>query len=134
MIQDGFETAQLPADVKYDLVFSSPPFFDLETYSSVASNSLIKYNTSQKWFNGFLMPAIRKAIDYLSSGGYLVLYMGESQNTEYIPEMIKLTDKMVGMRNAGVFYYTDGGKLGGVDGGGHGKNAKLREFYCWQKI
>lgn len=129
MIQDGFETAQLPADVKYDLVFSSPPFFDLETYSSAASNSLIKYNTSQKWFNGFLMPAIRKAIDYLSSGGYLVLYMGESQNTEYIPEMIKLTDKMDGMRNAGVFYYTDGGKLGG-----HGKDAKLREFYCWQKI
>ena len=32
LIQDGFETAKLP-DTKFDLVFSSPPFFNLEVYS-----------------------------------------------------------------------------------------------------
>jgi hypothetical protein len=119
MIQDGFETAILPANQKYDLAFSSPPFFDLEIYSKTAADSLVKYNTSQKWFNGFLMPSIYKAVEYLNPDGYLVLYMGESQNTQYIPEMIRLTDNIKGVRNAGMFYYTDG--------------AKLREFYCWCK-
>lgn len=119
MIQDGFETAVLPTNQKYDLAFSSPPFFDLEIYSKTAADSLVKYNTSQKWFNGFLMPAIYKAVEYLNPGGYLVLYMGESQNTQYIPEMIRLTNAIKGIRNAGMFYYTDG--------------AKLREFYCWHK-
>jgi len=46
--------------------------------------------------------------------------MGESQGTDYIPEMIKITNGMVNVRNAGMFYYTDGDKL--------------REFYCWQHI
>jgi len=116
LIKDGFETAALP-NIKFDLVFSSPPFFDLEIYSTASANSLVKYKGEDGWFNGFLMPSINKAIDHLDAGGYLVLYMGESQGTKYIPKMINLVDAR--MKNAGVFYYTDG--------------AKLREFYCWQK-
>ena len=119
LIQDGFENALLPKNQKYDLVFSSPPFFDLEVYSQDKADSLIKYNTSEKWFNGFLMPSIYKSIEYLSVNGFLVLYMGESHGTKYIPEMVNLTNKISGVRNAGMFYYTDGNKL--------------REFYCWQK-
>jgi hypothetical protein len=44
LIKDGFETASLP-DTKFDLVFSSPPFFDLEIYSTSNANSLVKYNS-----------------------------------------------------------------------------------------
>lgn len=117
LIKDGFETAELPVGVKYDLVFSSPPFFDLEVYSGVESNSYVKYKGVEGWFNGFLMPAIYKAVEHLEKGGYLVLYMGESQGTKYIPKMVELVDKV--MVNCGVFYYTDG--------------AKLREFFCWRK-
>jgi len=116
LIKDGFETAALP-NIKFDLVFSSPPFFDLEVYSNASANSLVKYKGEDGWFNGFLMPSIYKAIEYLTEDGYLVLYMGESQGTKYIPKMIELVNAR--MKNSGMFYYTDG--------------AKLREFYCWQK-
>jgi len=116
LIKDGFETATLP-DIKFDLVFSSPPFFDLEIYSTASANSLVKYKGEDGWFNGFLMPSIYKAIEHLVAGGYLVLYMGEAQGTKYISKMIELVDAR--MKNTGIFYYTDG--------------AKLREFYCWQK-
>jgi hypothetical protein len=116
LLQDGFETAKLP-NTKFDLVLSSPPFFDLEIYSKAISNSLVKYKGEDSWFNGFLMPSLYKANDYLELGGYLVLYMGESQGTKYIPKMVELMNAR--MHNAGMLYYTDG--------------AKIREFFCWKK-
>lgn len=118
LIQDGFETAKLP-NTKFDLVFSSPPFFDLEIYSNAKADSLTKYqgNGAEGWFNGFLMPSLYKAQEYLENGGHLVLYMGEAQGTTYIPKMIDLMDAR--MHNTGMFYYTDG--------------AKIREFFCWRK-
>ena len=116
LIQDGFETAQLP-NTKFDLVFSSPPFFDLEIYSNANTNSLTKYNSEEKWYNGFLIPSVNKASTYLSINGYLILYLGESQGTKYIPKMIKFLNDI--LHNIGMLYYTDG--------------KKIREFYCWQK-
>ena len=121
LIKDGFETAQIP-DIKFDLVFSSPPFFDLEIYSSNIANSFRKYEKQENWFSRFLIPSLYKSINYLGPNGFLVLYMGESKNTDYIPKMIKLIDAK--MNNIGMLYYTDG----------IAKNSKLREFYCWQKI
>ena len=120
LIKDGFETARLP-DIKFDLVFSSPPFFDLEIYSSNTANSFKKYEKEENWFSRFLIPSIYKSINYLEPNGYLILYMGESKTTNYIPKMIKLINAK--MRNIGMLYYTDSSV----------RNSKLREFYCWQK-
>jgi hypothetical protein len=116
LIQNGFVEAKLP-DIEFDLVFSSPPFFDLEIYSKANNNSVTKYSNEQSWFNGFLMPSLYKAYEKLRNNGYLILYMGESKGTKYIPQMCKLLDQ--NMRNAGMIYYSD--------------TFKIREFYCWQK-
>jgi len=117
LIQDGFETAILP-DIKFDLVFSSPPYFNLEIYSQETKDSVSKYANVNAWFSGFLMPSIKKSIKYLKTGGYLVLYIAEAHNEiKYIPKMILETDKLA--KNAGRFYYTNG--------------QRIREFYCWQK-
>lgn len=120
LIKDGFETAQIP-DIKFDLVFSSPPFFDLEIYSNNKANSFRKYDKQENWFSSFLIPSLYKSINHLAHNGFLVLYIGESKNTNYIPKMIKLIDAK--MKNIGMLYYTDG----------IAKHSKHREFYCWQK-
>ena len=116
LIKDGFETAKIP-NKPYDLVFSSPPFFNLEVYSDVNDDSLIKNPTEQKWFVNFLMPSIMKAISLLISKGYLVLYMGESKDTHYIIEMKKRIDSR--MNRCGSIYYQN--------------DQALREFLVWQK-
>ena len=46
LIENGFETATLP-NTKFDLVFLSPPFFDLEKYSNYDNDSLTKYKTEK---------------------------------------------------------------------------------------
>jgi hypothetical protein len=85
----------------------------------VPSDSITKYSNIELWFTGFLMPSIRKSIEYLVHGGYLVLYIAEAYNeNKYISRMINETDKLI--NNAGRFYYTDG--------------KRIREFYCWQKL
>ncbi len=116
LIKDGFEKAKIP-NKPYDLVFSSPPFFNLEVYSDVNDDSLIKNPTEQKWFVNFLMPSIMKAISLLISKGYLVLYMGESKDTHYIIEMKKRIDSR--MNRCGSIYYQN--------------DQALREFLVWQK-
>ena len=118
LINDGFETAKLP-DEQFDLVFSSPPFFDLEIYSQAEGDSLVRYNSVEKWYNDFLMVALRKAYDHLAIGGNMVLYMGEGIHTNYVSRMIRELSQM--MRYAGVIYYYYPDKY------------QPRSFYVWHK-
>ena len=56
----GFEDLRLK-DNYYDLVFSSPPFFDMETYSNNENDSLIKHPNEINWYNDFLIVSLLKS-------------------------------------------------------------------------
>ncbi len=64
----GFEDFE--STERYDLVLSSPPYFNLEIYNSDTSQSYNKHNTADKWVNNWLIPCIQKGIDYLVGGYY----------------------------------------------------------------
>jgi 16S rRNA G966 N2-methylase RsmD len=99
LIEDGFETATLP-DTKFDLVFSSPPFFDLEKYSKYENDSLVKYNQEKSWTDNFLMPSIFKAIDHLEINGYMILHIHYSP---YVAEQFK----QIKLKYLGMIYFYD---------------------------
>jgi len=52
-----------------NLVFSSPPYFNWEKYSSEESQSFIKFGTYEEWKNGFLEPVILQSMRVLKKGG-----------------------------------------------------------------
>lgn len=56
-----------------DLVFTSPPYFDTEHYSSEATQSYLRYPDLEWWYRDFLGACIRGAAKDLVSGGHLVL-------------------------------------------------------------
>jgi hypothetical protein len=56
-----------------DLVFSSPPFFDWERYSSGAMQSFRRYPTYERWRAEFLAPVIFHSFRILRKKGFLVL-------------------------------------------------------------
>lgn len=118
LIKDGFETAQLP-NTKFDLVFSSPPFFDLEVYSKFDNDSLVKYKSVDKWYNEFLLVSVKKAYDYLENGGHMVLYMGEGIGTKYIGDMINEINKIMNYEGKIYYFYTD--------------KYQPKRFYIWKK-
>jgi 16S rRNA G966 N2-methylase RsmD len=118
IIKSGFENAIIP-NRKYDIVFSSPPFFDTEIYTNDIDDSLIKNNTIEKWYNDFLLFSVYKAIEYLNIDGHLVLYI-DFTDKEYINRMIYDISKKINY--LGNIYYFNSGK-----------NPKLRTFYVWKK-
>lgn len=117
----GFEHAFLPQNKKFDLCFSSPPFYDLEDYSSNSEDSITQYKSEDEWYKKFLIYSIRKAINVLTVGGHVVLYMGESNNTNYIPKMIKDVSKYLKYKGIIYYYYKEA-------------RPKLRAMYVWRKI
>ena len=50
----GSKSKRKKEEKKYDLVFTSPPFFDLEVYADEKSQSISKFNTLEKWKQNFL--------------------------------------------------------------------------------
>jgi 16S rRNA G966 N2-methylase RsmD len=58
---------------KFDLVFTSPPYFNIEKYSKDENQSYIKYNTYDLWVEKFLKVLIINGKNFLKKNGYFVL-------------------------------------------------------------
>jgi len=71
-----FETANVEEGV-YDLVLSSPPYFNLEHYSDNNDQSSNKYPTYEGWLEGFLYPSLSKAFNGLKHGGIMMIHLSD---------------------------------------------------------
>ncbi|MEM0353936.1 MAG: hypothetical protein QXW79_00005, partial [Thermoplasmata archaeon] len=105
----GFEKAELPLDVKYDLVYTSPPFFDLETYSkeftqSVPMNTNI---TSDTWLKKFIIPSVVKCMNHLVENGKIVLYFSQGIGYDYIEKFIRWAKWKKSLHFLGSIIYSD---------------------------
>jgi hypothetical protein len=111
----GFETDEFIIPYNdFDIVFSSPPFFTLEKYSTYENDSITKYNNEKDWTESFLLKSIYKAVNHLKIGGYLLLYIDGSK---YVMQQLFTLNKL--MKYNGIIYYYDN---------------KPRAIYVWKKI
>lgn len=62
---------------KFDLVFTSPPYFDKEKYDQSLNQSYIKYKAFDSWMQNFLFKAIDLRTTGLKSGGHLVINISD---------------------------------------------------------
>lgn len=56
-----------------DVVFTSPPYFNLETYSNDNCESNKNYNNYQMWLDHFVVPTVDNIYKYLKCGGYIMI-------------------------------------------------------------
>lgn len=61
-----------------DLIFTSPPYFNLEKYSGEATQSSARYPTLSEWLEGFLFEALRRSALCLKPGGRLALNVADN--------------------------------------------------------
>lgn len=119
LIEDGFEYAELPHK-EYDLVFSSPPFFDIEKYSDSEHDSYNKNKTMKEWYENFLMETVRKSKEHLKQGGHLVLYIHLSDREYTDRRFIEEVSEIMKYKGAIYYYEKDNKKM-------------YRGFYIWEK-
>lgn len=64
-------------DKKFDFIFTSPPYFNIERYTQEDNQSFKKYRKFDDWLNKFLYVTIEKAWDVLESNGILAINISD---------------------------------------------------------
>lgn len=58
---------------KVDLIFTSPPYFNRELYSTDSKQAAVKFaNSYESWRDGFLYPTLKTCYEWLKPGGYIL--------------------------------------------------------------
>lgn len=103
VLYEPFETYQQPLFGTFDLVFTSPPFFDLETYTNEIGQSILSYPTFEEWINKFLFASLQKAWALLDAGGHMVIHITDFENVKICKRMCTyVIDNLPGAEYYGV--------------------------------
>jgi len=122
VIKNGFETTIIKHNY-YDLVFTSPPFFDFELYENSPTQSIEKFSTLEKWLKGFLFPLAEKAYSALVINGYFGLYISDYTGVSFTKEIFKyISENIKGFKYKGdIHFWTPENKK------------TVRTIFFWQK-
>ena len=100
VFHEPFESANIQGE--YDLILSSPPFFDIEIYTQDNSQSVIQYPEFETWMKRFLFASLRKAWNNLSPGGSMVLHLGDSNRYSICEPVLLFVGELEGSVFEGV--------------------------------
>ena len=117
---EPFQTANIPVDT-FDLVLSSPPYFDFENYSSMKTQSDKTFVSIDSWLNGFLLVSLNKAWAGLKVGGHMIIHIDDITGCNIVKPMTDHFKTLNGSSKVSIMY---------VDG--HKK--KLRRMFHIQKL
>lgn len=123
MISAPFQEAKVP-DEGYNLIFTSPPYFDLEIYDSSSESQSLKAaeiknaksgeSTFEIWFEDFLMTSLTKAWKMLVPGGLMCININnyidfKAANKVFGPDytgrMVAAVNKRLGAGSGGDAVY-----------------------------
>lgn len=113
VIAGKFQDAKITG--KFDLVFTSPPFFTVEVYEN-----MVNWKDVEDFMNEFLKPLLKKSFDHLKKGGHIVLYIEDKPESAFIDLMKEyVKSELPNLDYEGAFYY---------------QGVKPRPYYVWKKI
>jgi predicted RNA methylase len=109
MISSRIQDVNLPT--KFDLVFTSPPFFTAEAYKGATD-----WKSLDHFYEEFFNPFLQVCYNHLMVKGHLVLYIEKADPIRMIKSMQQMFPSM---KYEGVFYYAGG---------------TPRPYYVWKKV
>lgn len=88
-----------PPHAAYDLVFTSPPYYDFEIYSPEPTQSITGQATYHDWWQRFMTQALRKMRALVKPSGYLALHLGHTFRTPtFIDDVHQFCVQSLGLR------------------------------------
>lgn len=113
---------------QYDLIVTSPPYFDLEIYCDDTTQSIQRYPNFEDWYQKFLLAATRNACNRLKFDGYLVMSINDKleddeiqPSTSFVTRFVQDVSKWMDMNYLGVMVY-------GED------EYHLQPLFIWKKL
>lgn len=79
-------------DEQFDIALTSPPYYNTEHYCEEPTNSMNRYNTYDKWVDGFYKPLILNTVDRLKDNGVFILNIGD-RKYPLTDSMLKVCDE-----------------------------------------
>ena len=64
----------------YDAAFSSPPYFNLETYTDESTQCMNRYTNLASWFDGYVAPTLEMVYRGLCSDGIYAINIADYKN------------------------------------------------------
>lgn len=86
--KEGSEIFKL--NEKVGLCFISPPYFDTEKYSYEDTQSFKKYDTLDKWLNGYIRKTVENCYCNLKKFGYLILNISDTNEYDIVNPTIEI--------------------------------------------
>lgn len=71
------QTGVLAEDEMFDVIFTSPPFFDFEVYTDLPGQSVDAFKNVDAWLVGFLFKCLGRFWPHLETGGYMAIHMSD---------------------------------------------------------
>lgn len=106
LIHSGFEDAKITG--MFDLIFTSPPYFDLEIYTKDKTQSVSKYKELDDWLNNFLLFSLKKAWEHLIKTGYMMIIINNKRGfPDFVGRMIAEVLKFKNSEYLGAISYTE---------------------------
>ena len=121
-------------NLKYDFVFTSPPYFNTEKYSEEKTQSWKRYPNIYSWLNLFLFPTLKKCWDNLEDGRIAINITDVLDGKDYleiINPMIKYMN-ILGAKYEGVIGYRTK-KRPGENQGSVGNSIFCEPILIWSK-
>ena len=111
MINTSFEKYDCKEINYYDVVYTSPPYFNYEDYTGSDSQTYKIYNNEDLWLDNFIKVSIIKSIKALKYGGHLILYFSQEKGKSYMEKFfywIKTIDELFFM---GCIFFSNKNKI-----------------------
>lgn len=83
---------------KFDLIFTSPPFFDYEIYALDSTQSVSGKSSYQDWFEGWMVKVLERMSRLIKPGRYIILYMGNTSRTPSLCEDVRAAFLKLGVQ------------------------------------
>ncbi len=73
-----------------DLSFSSPPYYNYETYTDSDTQSYIKYPSYDDWLNGYVYETIKNIFQYTKDGGLHLVNLEDTKRIKLVQDWIEI--------------------------------------------
>ncbi len=77
-----------------DLSFSSPPYFNYETYTECETQSYIRYSKYEEWLEKFVVETVKNIYMYTKEGGLHLVNLEDTKRIKLIQDWIEIAIKI----------------------------------------